>query len=590
MKSAIRNSELARISIGAIRLGLLALAAGALFNPARAAQVHETADEWLGSGDFDGDGRTDVLVVDKRTGNARVALQNVGGTIDWAPPMATGADPVSALAVGRFAQTNRDAIAVSGAGLNRIHILNLSHPTNTPVVLNPPHPEVAFLVGLDAPYGTNDFRSWLDVGSHDPGITLLDLLGFVADSLTAFEDQVAADGYMDSASSFRRTTSDATLIAAMLRGGSNDTFVAYAYTNTVSPVLQRPNLATGTEYAFGTFNNEPLPRLLFYVPGQSNIVVQALTNTGSGFAFAEAELSTFSSPVDDVYYVDEGTNGLAVVRFGDGVRGMRPSSGTGQLQLAYSFSAGASGNVVRGVVPFGTGKFVLLSGASNLLASTYAQVFARDGSGNYVQTSSNTLSVLTTSATRGNVWLFPLEPFVSANAPMIASLNAAAWSSLPSGLPGMLSVQSETDGGPASGLGNRSTNNFGSPPAGTAYALPNQYRDDISIFSYSPVQTPAPSVVTITPPPGSYTGPIQISFTKLDSSDDVYFRENPASAWQLYGGSFALTNNATIEYYGSTLSGDRGRSQSATYTLASTTTPLESRLICRAAEQMRHRT
>src|ERR1035441_6319681 len=100
-------------TIGASHLMLLwclVLAVGCFSS--RAAFVYETASEFITSGDFDGDGRADVLVLDKLTGNARVGYQNANGALVWSAPRSTRADGASALAVGRFANTNREAIAV----------------------------------------------------------------------------------------------------------------------------------------------------------------------------------------------------------------------------------------------------------------------------------------------------------------------------------------------------------------------------------------------------------------------------------------------------------------------------------------------
>ncbi len=545
---------------------------------ASAGSVYETSTEFLASGDFNGDGQPDVVVLDKLTGNARVGYQNVSGGLDWSQPLPTGADPATALAVGRFAQTNRDAIAVAAAGLNTIHVVTLADPSNAPApsIINPPHADVSLLVGLDAPYGTLADRSWLSAGAHDPGITLLDLLAFSGDGTAYFQDQVAADGYLGSASSFRRAATDATLLAAIRRGGSNDTFVAFAYTNTAAPVLVRSNLPPGVEYVAGNFNNEPYPRLLFYVPGQSNIIVQPLINTGGDFSFGPATVSLLPWPVRQLYFVDEQTNGLVVAISDFGVvSGLRLSASDDQLHISAGYAVGPEGNAVTGVSPLGSGKFILFSSASNLLSSVSAQVFTRNAGGDYVQTSSSSLPSVSTPATRGNVWVLTTTPFGLDPVMLLESVSAPDWSSGVSFAPGF-STQAETDAGPTNGLGNLHTNNLSGPPTGTGYVLPNQYRLDVSFFNYAPMRAEEPSLVQISPPPGPYTGPILIYFSSF-GLDDIYYRQGSAAPWELYAntGPFYLTNTATIEYYGSALSGARSRSQFAAYTLASTVTPIE---------------
>ena len=567
--------------IAASRLAFLwSLVLGSWCFSSQAAFVYETPNEFLTSGDFDGDGRADALLLDKLTGNARVGYQNTDGSLAWSAPRPTGADGTGALAVGRFAETNRESIAVTAADLNQIRVLTLSNPSNAPAptIINPSHAGTSLLVGLEAPYGVTADRSWLTAGwtsanVHDPGITLLDLLVYPLDGSSGFQDQIATEGLLQNGNSFSRFAGDATLLA-VIRRGSNDTFVAYSYTNTTAPVLLRSNLPPGTEYAFGQFNNEPYPRLLFYVPGQSNIMVQPLLHDGAGFAFGAATVNTFASAVQRVFCVAEETNGLAVVHFGAGVIGLRPPADGGELHVSYDFGVGATGNVITGVIPLGLGKFALVSAASNSLASTFAQVYTQAGS-NYTQTSSSALPPVTTTVTRGNVWLFQSEPFASSAASLMGSLSAPAWSSTISGLPGSLSVRVESDGGTTTGLNNPATNNFGPPPAGTVYVLPNQYREDISFFGYGPVRAPEPSVITIAPPPGAYGAPIQISFSIQNATDTVYYRTSATAPWQIYATPFALTNDATIQYYGQTTAGDRGRTQLASYALGNIAVPAE---------------
>ena len=549
---------------------LVLLAAG----PARSATVDETPFEFLSSGDFNGDGRIDAIVLDKATGNARVGYQNANGTLTWAAPVPSGVPQAGSLAVGRFVQTNRDSIAVTSVEFNRIHVLNLAVPgvASAPIVSQPPHPALTMLVALDNPYGTGSIPGqgpdWLAAGAHDPGITLIDLLAYSADGLSSFQDQIVAESFLVSGSSFRRNVGDVSLLAAIKRG-SNDTFLAYTYTNTFGPILSRPNLPPGSEYASGRFNNETYARLLFYVPGQSNITVQRLVNNAGVIEFGAATVTTFTTAVDRVYYLDEGTNGVAMVRFGDGIRGLRPPAGNdGPLQVTYGLGLGTSGNVV----PLGPGKFALLTGNSNSLLSVQANVFTRNNTG-YVQTSSSTLSAPTTSGTRANVWLFSTEPFVNAQPGFIASLNGGGWTTALGGLPGTVRVRTESDQGTSSGLGNAATNVLGAPPSGTAFGLANQYHPAISLFSYSAPRAADPSRITISPTPGAYSAAVQVSLTKANPADSAYYRFNGAGTWNEYAAPFTVSNDLTIAYYGQTLGGARGTIQQAAYTIAGSTLP-----------------
>jgi hypothetical protein len=39
---------------------------------------------------------------------------------------------------------------------------------------------------------------WTDTNEHDPGITLMELLAYVADELSAYQDQIAGEAYLES--------------------------------------------------------------------------------------------------------------------------------------------------------------------------------------------------------------------------------------------------------------------------------------------------------------------------------------------------------------------------------------------------------
>lgn len=557
-------------------LAVLALSFAAALN---AATVTETSTEFHASGDCNGDGRLDAIVLDKATGNVRVGYQNANGTLTWANAVPSGVAHTTSVAVGRFLHASRDSVAVTSEEFNRVHILRLETPgaATAPVVTHPPHAGLTALVALDNIYGTGNFPGlgpdWLATGAHDPGITLLDLIAYsITDLSSSFQDQIVAEGVLESGSALRRRNGDVSLFAAMRRG-SNDTFVAYAYTNTIGAELARDGLPPGTEFVAGRFYNQTFAQLLFYVPGQSNITVQPLVSAGGRIDFGTATTTSFSTPVVRVYFVDEGTNGLAVVQFGDGtVSGLRPPTSGGTLQVSYGLGIGPSGNVIHGAVDLGAGRIALLTGVSNTQFSAQAVVFTKNNTG-YVQTSTSTLSASSSGGTRANVWLFSAEPFVSSQPGFIASLSGGDWTTAVNGLPGTVRVRTESDQGASAGLGNAATNTIGAAPSGTVFGLANQYHPAISLFSYSPPRAPDASRITISPKPGAYSAAINVSLAKANPFDTAYYRFNGAAGWTEYVAPIHVSNDVTIAYYGQTLGGERSAIQYAAYTISGGTLP-----------------
>ncbi len=537
--------------------------------PVPAAFVYESPSEFLSAGDFNGDGILDVLVLDKITGNARVGYADNTGALTWSQPLVTGVENTTGCAVGRFLQTTRDAIAVTAPGLNRINLVDLSIPSaaGPPVVVTPvglgPYTVVALTNPLGAaPPAYNDLlaASFDNNASSDQ----IELLGLSA-GLATPAGQFAATGTFERGNALQLSAAAPSFATGLARG-SNDVFALWQFTNAPGVLLALTNLPPGSDYVFGDFNGEALPRFIFYQPGSSNLTVVPLTQAGGGLTFGPAISVTASGAVQQVFYLDLGTDGSALIQFSDGVQGLRLPNGSPVLAPVYRSGSGAAGNVFTGIVPLGQGNFALLDGPAGNPTSAHTQVVHFDGAA-YTQVSSGNLPALSTRHTRANLWLFQSEPFVNPDPGFIASVNAPDWSDAVTGLPGLLSVVQESDAGTNSGLGSVVTNNLGAPPGGSTFALPNQYRDVISLFTYAAPRPPEPVSITISPPSGIYDGPIQVSFSTLNASDRVFYRIGTPDSWHLYGAAFPLTNDATVQFYGLNSAGNRSRLDAASYSL-----------------------
>ena len=533
--------------------------------------VYETPAEFVTTGDFDGDGLTDVVVVDRATGNARVGYQTPAGAIDWLAATPTGVPKPTAIAAGRFFVSGREALAVTSPEFNRIKLLELSPGTNRSTFApNGVGPNL--LIGLRNPQGAVDTPplDWVAAGSRssDPGITILDLFGFLGDGAFFLGGSNPAQTYLDKGNSLLLSGMTASLGAVMHRG-SNDTFGIYSFTNANQFALGRPNLAAGTDYVFGRFNNESQPRFLFYVPGQSNVIVQSLMTNGSVLGFGPAVVTGFTGAVQRVFYVDEGSNGLAMIQFGSGIVGERVSAG-GALLEAYRFGAG-TGFTASAVVSLGNTRFALLSAQTNEIGSARSETFERSGT-NYNLISSSNLPPKTTKGTRANVWLFAGEPFVNSQPGFVSSLNGGDWVASLTGLPGAIDVVAETDRGIDPGLGNPVSTPLGASPGGTTHGIVNQYHSAISLFSYASTRAAEPIRVSISPPPGEYASSVQVSFTTAPAGSVFYY--TGSGSYQAYSAPFTVGTNTTIQFYGvNTGTSQRGSLQTASYTIIGGGTP-----------------
>src|SRR3954465_7775681 len=103
------------------------------FGPAFAAEpsstfAFETPDEFFANGDFDGDGRLDVVIVDKETGKYRVGYQLPDGQLNWVDCRPSGIRGVTGFTVGKLL-AEHESFAFTTPDANQISIADASSPT-----------------------------------------------------------------------------------------------------------------------------------------------------------------------------------------------------------------------------------------------------------------------------------------------------------------------------------------------------------------------------------------------------------------------------------------------------------------------------
>jgi hypothetical protein len=115
--------------------------------------VNEGPGEFSSSGDFNGDGGADLVLVDRATGAFRIGYNNGAGGYNWAEPRATGMENVDAVSVGRLLLTTSDSLAVASTAGNRINIFHVSNATSpaVPASAFPSGVGPNFVVAIDIP-------------------------------------------------------------------------------------------------------------------------------------------------------------------------------------------------------------------------------------------------------------------------------------------------------------------------------------------------------------------------------------------------------------------------------------------------------
>src|ERR1043165_5362984 len=102
--------------------------------------VYETPTEFFGNGDFDGDGRADVVIVDKISGKFRLGYQSSAGIFSWVDNRPSGMKGIAGLGLGHVLAKDHDALAFTAPDENQITLVDASSPTAPARPVNIPSP------------------------------------------------------------------------------------------------------------------------------------------------------------------------------------------------------------------------------------------------------------------------------------------------------------------------------------------------------------------------------------------------------------------------------------------------------------------
>ena len=106
----------------------LAMAAAVLLAGVQPAPafVYETKLEFISTGDFNGDGQADVVLVSREKGRVRVGYALGGGIFDWSDWRESGAKSVSGVSIGKLFDVKHDSIRKSFERYLRTRSLKLT--------------------------------------------------------------------------------------------------------------------------------------------------------------------------------------------------------------------------------------------------------------------------------------------------------------------------------------------------------------------------------------------------------------------------------------------------------------------------------
>jgi len=312
---------------GTLAAWFLAGAAWAVGGEVPQTFVYETPKEFFGHGDFDGDGRADVVIVDKETGKYRLGFQLTPGMLTWVENRPSGIKGITGFSIGKLIANNLDALAFTSPDANQITMVGASSPTESsrPVIvpftvaIGP-----SLVVGLDIGGEGNTPLADLYVGSiyNSPDANQAALLRNDGSTFPKLAETVLP-GAPTRGNRILLKAGQSELLALVLSEAKGDTFrVDNLSSGKPVTVVSAGELPSGSDYAVGHFKGAASHELLFYKPGDSGLTVRTIEEKGSGqFQLAKGNTFDLGQPIRRVVTLDEAGSSRLFIIFGEGEKG-----------------------------------------------------------------------------------------------------------------------------------------------------------------------------------------------------------------------------------------------------------------------------
>ncbi len=345
--------------------------------------VYDNERSLATSGDFDGDGRQDVALVEKDSGRIRLGYQREAGVWTWVKWRFAGTKFVSGLTVGKLFAPNADALAFASADANLVSLLDVSNPkvgatpTLLPITELGPNTVIAVDVGGDGNTPELDLIV-TSIYNTDPAPNLGSLLRNTAGQFTKIsEGPLPGPATRGNRVSLQAGQPDA--VAVLLTGDGTDSLrVADFSTGRPRVMLAITNVPSGSDYALGRFGGAALSQFLFYKPGESNLVVRPLTEAGDRFQAGAGASFTLAQPIKQVLVVPQAKDSKLLVVFGKGATaGVFDFDGRSAPALVQSLDA-ATNELIFATAVVDNG-FIFFTGPTIARAATRYQAYGFDG-------------------------------------------------------------------------------------------------------------------------------------------------------------------------------------------------------------------
>jgi formylglycine-generating enzyme required for sulfatase activity len=345
--------------------------------------VSETPFEFIASGDWNGDGRLDVVVADKVTGRYRIAYQVERGELTWVSVRNAGLPGVTGFAAGRLLDESRDAFALTSPDAGTINVVDASDRAAAKPMLEyapatlGPAAIVAVDIGGDGNTPLADLLAGTIYNSPEPyRLDVLRNTGAEAEVMTDLElegelqraTRVEIKAGVPLAAGFLKQADAKALRIASLASGEPE------------PVAGLDGLGLDAEYLVARFGGGPMGSVLVYEPGSAEVKLHTASESTDGVVeLSEARTLSLEEPVLQLFAVGPAGNLKLLVIFGEGEKAGIFELREGQARLVQTLEPPRA-EYWSGAATLGE-DFAVLSRRPTVKYSSRCQVFRAEGSG-----------------------------------------------------------------------------------------------------------------------------------------------------------------------------------------------------------------
>jgi formylglycine-generating enzyme required for sulfatase activity len=297
-------------------------------SPAQAAGVpslvYESSQEFFGTGDFDGDGRPDLVIVDKESGKYRLGYQNAQGAFSWVDCRPSALKSITGFSIGPVFATNLDALAFTSPDANQMTFVEGASATDTGKPLTVPFtvalgPNTLVVVDVGGPGNTS--LSDVYVGSiyNSPDANLATLLRNDGAEFPKISEATLA-GPARRGNRLSLKSGDKELVCVVVSDEKGEALrVDDVSSGKPVTVATASDLPGGGDYTVGNFRGSPLREFLFYKPGGTGFTVRPVEESTPGkYQFGKGDSFDLGQPIRRMVSLDQAAGPKLLVIFGEG--------------------------------------------------------------------------------------------------------------------------------------------------------------------------------------------------------------------------------------------------------------------------------